>query len=441
MYRFWDSPNVDEKAILSGLFALTGEHIASTDGPVLVLHDTTELSFNRDRETWDGTTTRGSTAKRTVDGKYPTYTACAIEMHSALAVTSDGLPLGLLAATFWTRKKFKGNASLERSNTSTRLPAGKKESVRWPENVRQATESFDDPARCVHVADREADNYAFFHEAVACGSNFLVRTKVDRRTKDDATVSEFMADAPVRILHKVQAGDANGRTRTAVLEIRYRKTEILPPATERGKFPPLSVTVIYADERDPPERHSPISWKLVTNLDVSRPTDAIEKVEWYALRWNIETFHKVLKSGCKVEKSQLRTARRLTNLIATDCIIAWRIFWLSRLNRATPDAAPETALTDEEIHYLDVAVKDEPGRSGDSTISHYIIKIARLGGYLRNPKVHPPGVIVMWRGLYRLHYNLEGATNMEMGRRRRRKPHARSRRGTAGAARNPKRCA
>jgi len=128
---------------------------------------------------------------------------------------------------------------------------------------------------------------------------------------------------------------------------------------------------------------------------------AIEKLKWYALRWKIELFHKVLKSGCKVEESRLRTAPRLVNLIATCCVLAWRIFWMTMINRSNPSAAPTLALTQLELELLDRLGKP-PSAAPATTLSHYINRIARLGGYLGRKNDPPPGNIVMWRGLARL---------------------------------------
>ncbi|MDV7213997.1 transposase [Azotobacter beijerinckii] len=73
-------------------------------------------------------------------------------------------------------------------------------------------------------------------------------------------------------------------------------------------------------------------------MPASSPQEAIEKLGWYALRWKIESFHKILKSGCRAEEARLRTAERLVNLIALFCIIAWRLFWMTMLNRTEPEA-------------------------------------------------------------------------------------------------------
>lgn len=121
------------------------------------------------------------------------------------------------------------------------------------------------------------------------------------------------------------------------------------------------------------------------------------------MRWKIEVFHKILKSGCKVEESKLRTADRLANLISVFCILGWRVFWLTMLNRTAPDAPPEIALTEGEIRVLDHLVQDTASaRRKRKTLSHYLTKLARLGGYLARASDPPPGNMVVWRGLSRL---------------------------------------
>jgi hypothetical protein len=159
--------------------------------------------------------------------------------------------------------------------------------------------------------------------------------------------------------------------------------------------------VIHAEEPGNSKNRKKIHWKLITDLLVQSRKDAIEKLQWYALRWKIEVFHKILKSGCKAEDSKLRTAQRLTNLIAVFCIISWRIFWITMLNRSTPQAPPALALDETEIGLLDQLVKGKI-RSRRKTLGHYLTKIAKLGGYLARATDHPPGNTVMWLGLPRL---------------------------------------
>ncbi|WP_269768907.1 IS4 family transposase, partial [Burkholderia ubonensis] len=116
----------------------------------------------------------------------------------------------------------------------------------------------------------------------------------------------------------------------------------------------------------------------------------------------IETFHKNLKSGCKAEESQLRTASRLTNLIAIFCILAWRVFWLTEINRSAPEASPEVALTATEAMLLDQLAKDTARTAQAPSLSRSLIKLAQLGGYLARANDPPPGNKVIWRGMHRL---------------------------------------
>jgi hypothetical protein len=325
-------------------------------------------------------------------------------MHSSLAVTTEGLPLGLTAVKFWTRKKFKGTAALKKKINPTRVPIEKKESIRWLENLKQSTELLEDPGRCVHIGDRESDIYELFCAAQQIGTHFLVRTCVDRLAGDgDHTIAEEMDEVAVKGLHRVEVRDSNGDPDEAVLEIRYRKIRVLPPIGKQKRYPALTLTVIHAEERGTPKNRKKIEWKLITDLLVQSRQDAVEKLEWYALRWKIEVFHKILKSGCKAEESKLRTAQRLANLISVFCILSWRVFWMTMLNRSAPDASPNLALTDIEIGLLDHLVKDK-GQSSlrRKPLSHYLTKIARLGGYLARTNDPPPGNTVMWRGLSRL---------------------------------------
>jgi hypothetical protein len=235
-------------------------------------------------------------------------------------------------------------------------------------------------------------------------------TCVDRLAGDgEHTIEDEMREVDCKGLHRIEVRDQKGNVREAVLELRYRRIRVLPPIYKQKRYPPLELTVIHAQERDPPSRSEAIDWKLITDLPVRSRSEAIEKLNWYALRWKIEVFHKIMKSGCKAEESKLRTAERLVNLIATFCIMSWRIFWMTMLNRSAADASPKLALTELEIKLLDRLVKEKnASNAGHKTLAHYLTKIARLGGYLARAKDPPPGNMVMWRGLARL-------TDIELG--------------------------
>ena len=281
------------------------------------------------------------------------------------------------------------------------MPIAEKESFRWLENLRQSTALTSDPAGCVHIGDRESDIFELSGLADELGTKFLVRTCVDRLAQDGGcTIAAEMAKEPVKGRHRVQARNKLGEAYEAELEIKFKQLQVRPPAGKSKDYPELALTVIHAVERGTPRGRERIVWKLLTNLPVKTLEAAIEKLDWYALRWKIEVFHKILNSGCKAEESKLRSSERLANLIAIFCIIGWRIFWLTMLHRAAPDLPPAIALDPTETYLLDKLVKTKPGRpQARPTISDHIIKIARLGGYLNRASDLPPGNMVMWRGL------------------------------------------
>lgn len=408
-YRFLSNGRVNEAAILAGHFQATRARFEVARGPVLVLHDTTEFSYTRESVQAIGVLHK-SFAGRGKDGRPRLHTVCGILMHSSLAVTAEGLPLGLVAIKFWTRNKFKGANALKRKVNPTRVPIETKESIRWLENVKQSTELLSEPARCIHIGDRESDIYELFCTAQQSGTWFLVRTCVDRLADDGQhTIAAAMRRIKVKARHRVEVRDAKGAVSETTVRIKYHRLRVHPPAGKQKNYPPLMLTVIHAQEACAPQGREKIDWKLITNLPVRSRKDAIEKLTWYAMRWKIETFHKILKSGCRAEASKLRTANRITNLIAVFCILSWRIFWMTMMNRVAPAASPLVALTRLETHLVDQLIPDNPAKQRrEATLSSHLMKVARLGGYLARAKDPPPGNTVMWRGFARL-------TDIELG--------------------------
>jgi hypothetical protein len=408
-YRFFANKRVREGDILSGHFDATRARFEAARGTVLLLQDTTEFTYQRARPELVGFTkdVNSGTDKK---GRRRHHALCGILMHSSLAVTTDGLPLGLTAVKFWTRKKFKGTAALKRKINPTRVPIEKKESVRWLDNLRQSLGLLRQPARCIHVGDRESDIFELYCLTRKLGTHFIVRMQTDRLAGDgDHKISEEMEEVAMKGLHRVDVRNEKGDPISVTLEIRTKRIHVLPPIGKQKRYPALDLTVIHATERGAPKGRKPIEWKLMTDMPARTRSQAIEKIDWYAMRWKIEVFHKILKSGCRAEDSKLRTADRLANLMAVFCVLSWRVFWLTMLNRAAPNAEPDTALASIEIGLLDQLVADTGNRRcRPGTLSFYLTKLARLGGYLARSSDPPPGNIVIWRGLSRL-------TDIEIG--------------------------
>ena len=276
--------------------------------------------------------------------------------------------------------------------------------MRWLENLRSSTALVGQPQRAVHVGDQESDIFDLFGVAQQLGTHFLVRTRAGRLADGGPeTVAEAVGQSPRRGLYRIAVRNRKGEESEAVLEIRYRRIRIQTPKGKKKRYPEQTVTVIEAREQQTPPDRERIDWRLITDLEVSSRRQAVEKVQWYALRWKIEVFHKILKSGCRAEQARLRTAPRLVNLLAVFCVLSWRVFWLTMTNRIDPSASPELVFTDLELRILDRLVADKPSAHRQQPqISHYLIKVARLGGYLARNSDPPPGNETIWRGLARL---------------------------------------
>jgi Transposase DNA-binding len=397
-YRFLSNERVNEKDILAGHFQSTRERFPAANEVALVLHDTTEFTYHRD----DGRAIGKLGKSQIGTASRPQYhTVCGIMMHSSLALTPEGLPLGVSAVKFGL-----GTSSKEptRSRNTSIRPVFRSESKKAFAGFRIFASRPNCWGRRLVVftsATGGSDIYELFCAASQAGTHFVFRTCVDRCAGDgDHTVRDEMQEVDCKGLHHIEVRDKKGNSREAVLELRYRRIRVLPLLAKQKLYPPLNLTVIHANERDAPKGCEPIEWKLITDIPVRSHAEAIEKIEWYALRWKIDVFHKILKSGCRAEA---RTAERLVNLIAMFCIMGWRIFWMTMLNRSTSDAPPTYALTPLEITLLDrIATDKDELSTGSKTLSHYLTKLAQLGGYLARAGGPPPGNMVMWRGLSRL---------------------------------------
>lgn len=407
-YRFFDNPRVTEHGVLAGHFAATAARVAASEGQILILQDTTEFIYSRAQPGKIGFT-KTVNAGRYKAGQPNARTLCGMLMHSSMAVTLTGTPLGLTAAKFWTRTKFKGTLALKRHINPTRVPIETKESYRWLENLRQSIALVGTPERCVHVGDRESDIYELYCTAKDLGTNFLVLVQTNRLAEQSADA------APHHPAHRVFAqlaaapwagrhGITVDQDETTWLQVKFAAINTLPPVGKQKRYHPQALTYIHAVEENVPPGREPIDWKLVTNLPVEDLSAAVEKLSWYALRWKAEVFHKVIKSGCHAEDARLEIAGRLAKSLALIAVVSWRIFFVTMSARAKPDTAPDSVLTDAEITALDRidASRTRP-RLKAPKLSAYLLQIGILGGYLARKNEPPPGNMVVWRGMTRLH--------------------------------------
>lgn len=400
VYRFLDNDRVEEGDILAGHFLQTAKRITATEGPVLMLHDTSEFAYNRANPGAIGFTRKGKLPRESVAGHRLEYHVCGVLLHASLAVTPEGLPLGLASARFWTRHVFKNTRQMKRHINPTRIPIDEKESIRWLQNL-DAVHSMpeDSPSKIIHIGDRENDIYEYFCKCFDLGTHFLVRACVNRLA-DEATISELIGAQSKAFNHRIEFIDGDGKDIAANLELKVRQVKLHPPIGKQDTYPDLNVTIVSAVEKDPPKNRDRIKWTFITNLPVTSKSQAVTVLDWYKQRWKIELYFKILKSGFKAEESRLRSADRLSKLISIFCILAWRIQWITMLNRDDNQTAPKIAFDRTERKILASYFRKK--HPTPQSLQDYIILLARLGGYLGRASDPPPGITIIWRGIQKL---------------------------------------
>ncbi|WP_299947822.1 IS4 family transposase [uncultured Microbulbifer sp.] len=410
-YRFLSNDRVDNDDILAGHYDQTKNRIGATRGPILILHDTTEFSYKRESPKAIGHTRKLPTPDRIAKAFGQQHKACGVLMHASMAITAEGLPLGLTAIKFWSREVFKNTTKLKSKINPTRVPISAKESIKWLENLNSSNERVSDsPAKLVHIGDRENDIYEYLCQCQGLGSYFVVRSCVDRLA-NETTLAEEVATSKAYYKHVINFTDSDGNTVNTAMNIKVKTLALHPPIGKEANYPDLRVTVVSALEAQEPVGRERIKWTFLTNLPVKKKENALTVLNWYKQRWKIETYFKILKSGLKLEESKLRTAARLTRLISICCILAWRIHWLTMLNREDKRLSPNLAFDDIErkilIQYFQKIVVP-------STLQDYIDRLARLGGYLARASDPPPGNTVIWRGMNKL-YELRAGFELALG--------------------------
>ncbi len=403
-YRFIDQPHrtaVTPAAILEPHRARTRERMRA-EPVVLCIQDGTDLNF-ASRPGCEGLGVIGVNQTGAVSR--------GLHLHSTLAVTPSGLPLGVVGARF--------DAPPAKDEPRTPEPS---KTGRWLEGYRNCAALGRDlpEGRVVCVMDREADAFEVFETQQAHpDADILVRGKQTRRV---AAVHAYGATGPATSVRKaLQAAPVLGtlivaldrltprpkrskrpakaaRTaRCATLTVRAQTVELAPTSPKNQGKPPIRLQAVMVEEERTPVDAVPIRWLLFTTL----PTDTLEDcrtlVGYYARRWRIQDWHRILKSGCKVEELENRSADRLARAVAINLVIAWRIHLMTLLGRDHPDLSPDILFSELEIKALKAFAARQRYAPPD-TLATAVLTLARIGGHIHRTRGPPPGTMVIWRG-------------------------------------------
>jgi hypothetical protein len=402
---------------------------AGRESVVLAVQDTTTLNFSTHPQT-KGLGPVSNNRDQTI----------GLLLHSTLVLREDGQALGLLARWLHARdpKQFKAGPAGARN----RQPVTDKESHKWllslEATVAAAAAQGSAQTQWINIADREADSYDLFWRlvelraaedtrAAAQRVELLVRSQ-HNRALDAETERLFAHLAAQEIIGHYRftvPRQPGKKSREATLSIRVAEVRIPPPPDQvkyHGRTEPLALWAIEAVEDHPAAGAAPICWRLLSTLPVRAAATAVLQVRRYSQRWEIEIFHKTLKSGCRAEDRQLETAERLGRCLMLDMLVAWRVLALSKAGRGA-HAAPPVADWLEEAEWKAlwcyIHQRTDPPETPPSTLQA-MRWIAQLGGFLGRRSDGFPGPMTLWQGLQRLHdfthaYLLFAPTQKDVG--------------------------
>jgi len=388
-YRFWSDDRLKPRAILDSHIRSTIERVA-TQERVLLIQDTTELDFAHHPAT------KGL-------GRLEHPAQYGMKVHSVMAASTQGVPLGLVHQWTWVREAGTTGQRHRRRDRAT----ADKESQRWLTGVDESQRQIPTAVEIVTVADREADIFDLFAQPRRAGSHLLIRAAHNRRVDSEVRyLWDAVRQSPVRGGYTLELRrKEDTRARQARIGVRYTSVMIQPPRhhLQRKTLTPLPLQVILAEEEDAPPGSEPVRWLLLTSLPIDSLEDALCYIRWYSYRWLIERYHFILKSGCRLEDLQMEQASRIQRALATYDIVAWRLLWLTYEARDKPDRPCSEVLETHEwqalyctIHRTAVPPNEPP------SLRQAVHWIARLGGFLDRRSDGEPGVKTIWLGLRRL---------------------------------------
>lgn len=393
-YRFFDNPKVTFEKILKPHKQRTRQRMAN-ESVVLAIQDTSFIDYTSHPATKD----IGFLSDENHHG---------LILHPTLLATPNGLPLGIIDTQIIMRE------TIGVKKQRCKKPIEEKESYKWLKSYHEtaAFSSSHIGTHVINIADREGDIYDYFADVLKhkkCMPNapdVLVRASHNRNIEEEERhIWEYLNSQKIAATREIEVPrNKEHDARKATLSIRYAQITLKPPKNQYfQKSELLPIYAVYAHEENPPKKTKPVSWMLLTTIEITNVFQAVEAIRWYVCRWLIELYFKVLKSGCTIEERQLEAAHRLVNCLAIDSIIAWRILFITMIGRERPDLPATVIFEEAECNALYAFIAKKPVELETApSLGNVIREIAKLGGFLARKSDGDPGVICIWRGMWRI---------------------------------------
>ena len=385
-YRFFSNEDVSRDELMDSISMATVEKMKQVDtGWLLAIQDTTSVGFG-ERKSIKGMGYYCSTEQR------------GMLAHSCIAVTDQGIPLGLLYQETYTRESRRDDSGTKEEKRSR--PIEEKETYRWIRTLEETHQRVPEDIPVLTVCDREGDFYEFFSKAVDLGEDFLVRIVQDRSVNDGKKIFTELRQSPVAGSVVVRIGrnpKEHLPSRNVKMDYHYKKVMVHRPQRrkEANLQEEIALTAIYVHESG----KTGVKWFLLTTVAADSPEDIEKLIQCYAHRWKIERFHFVLKSGCGIERNQAREYRRLNFLTLLYSVIAMQILSLTYLGKICPEISCGIAFDKEEWQVLYCCARKTKEAPEIYTLKEAIYDLGILGGTKGSPSDGMPGVRSVWQGL------------------------------------------
>ncbi len=357
---------------------------------ILIAEDTTDICYRQPHK--QGMGELGGSNFRSVKG---------LNMHTALAMNTDGQPLGIVHQKIWAPKADK--AGIKRCHFAIE----EKETIKWINTLKAVNERWQTSSlkqQVILIADREADFFEHYSQPKAENVKLLVRVQQKKRrvlyNQQNLSLAEVLCglhplgEGRIKVWRRQKQPE-----RTAVVEY-YATTVTLPP-TYKQKQPAQQMQLVCVKEKS--AAIDKLEWVLLTHVRVECLEDAVKVCNYYSCRWTVERFHYILKSGLLIEQLQIDSFVRLANALQLYALIAWHLLWLQRLAKAQGDKSANDYIDQQTIEIIETVSTRKI-----VTVAEFMVATAILGGFLPTKKQPLPGEKTLWQGLRQLHAIIAG---------------------------------
>lgn len=385
-YRFFDSKRVKFNEVIKPHIELTKEEVRKRK-IVLCIQDTCYITYSH-HPSVKGLSRMG--------GGHNSKKAEGLILHNTLAVDPNKFHpevIGILDQYIHNR-----NDAIDDEDW--------KETQLWIEASRRIHIA-DSKTQIVEVMDREGDVFDIMQNSLDLKHDFIIRAKNNRILKKSSehNLFDFVKKLNPSGVIKLDVRKKKGQIRRKVsLNVSFSKVTLSGPKNRKNET--INCNVVYVLEEKPPQDQEPLEWILLTSLEVNSFDDAYKIIKWYKYRWIIEEYHKCIKSGCAVEKIQLKEEFRIENFLGIANVVAVRLLQLRDHARLTPEISAKKVIDPLKLKILLTYSKI---KKSEITIYEYYRLVAKIGGFLGRKADGEPGWQNLWKGESKLTLLVEGA--------------------------------